>query len=202
MSWENKSKNAVISLLAIRTQKSMLSYSLPHWNVLFAIVPAMSYDFCLIPRKQQLPKHQPISWTKAFGETQGPSSEHRAQIFQLISLTTEIANRWHNEKAVPGAWSAPQTQLQSRALLTKDKREKKAKEKKKSMLTKQNCPWVDLWLASEQVPFSRLLVQLWVAWTVGKICSHKHLADGFRFFPGAKHTQFPLKSAQSVGVQS
>lgn len=140
MSWENKSKNAVISLLAIRTQKSMLSYSLPHWNVLFAIVPAMSYDFCLIPRKQQLPKHQPISWTKAFGETQGPSSEHRAQIFQLISLTTEIANRWHNEKAVPGAWSAPQTQLQSRALLTKDKREKKAKEKKKKHVNKTELP--------------------------------------------------------------
>lgn len=64
--WEDKSRNTVISSLAVRKQESVLSYSPSHEMCYFQFSQSMSHNLCLIPRKQQLPKHQPVSWIKAF----------------------------------------------------------------------------------------------------------------------------------------
>lgn len=99
MPWEDKSKNTVISLLAIRKQeinavlfpstlKCMICNSPSPCSTISASFPTSNYY-------QNI---SPLVESKLL-ETQGPSREHSAQIFHLISLTTELANKWHNEKA-------------------------------------------------------------------------------------------------------
>lgn len=176
MPWEDKSKNTVISLLAIRKQeinavlfpstlKCMICNSPSPCSTISASFPTSNYY-------QNI---SPLVESKLL-ETQGPSREHSAQIFHLISLTTELANKWHNEKAVSDTRSTPRTQLATRALLTRD-------DKNPCVLAKQSCSWVDLWLTSEQSPFSRVLVQLWAVWTERKNLLPLTLSRWLSIFP-------------------
>lgn len=100
---EDKSKATVISLLAIRKQKSMLSCSLQHWMYYLQFSLSMFHDFCLDPRKQQLPKPQPINWSFPKLKGQAGSTGH----YELIALATELTEENDTTKTVRCKISSP-----------------------------------------------------------------------------------------------
>lgn len=57
---------------------------------------SMFYNFCLIPHKQQLPKHQPISWIEAFrnsGAKQGAQCPNLSSYFSY-HWTSKQMTQW------------------------------------------------------------------------------------------------------------